>query len=241
MAKAKLIYGGTLDVADLDRSSILWSELTQQAILDGYMDSVTLAAAYMERFSTVEAGQAASIITPSMDVTSVETNLRVNGPVAIKKHIAAGMEPEQAKAAALTRLLQVVQQQVLAGGRDLIDKTVRYSGSDGRYRRVTDGKPCAFCAMLAGRGPVYTEESVDFRSHRGCGCTGEPVYGEWVPTDREALWRASYKQAALDADDAGEARLAPSIKNQQFEDTILYRMRRNAPELFSDGVLPKEK
>lgn len=241
MAKAKLIYGGVLNVADLDRSSLLWSELTQQAILDGYMDSMTLAAAYMDRYTMAEIGSTEQIVTPAMDRDAVATDLRINGPVAIKKKIGQGIPPEEAKRQAMSSLLMAVQQQVLAGGRDLIDKTVRYSGSDGRYRRVTDGKPCAFCAMLAGRGPVYSEETSSFRSHRACGCTAEQVFGDWVPTDREALWRASYKQAAMDADDAGEARLAPSLPKEQYEDTILYRMRRNAPELFSDGVLPKEK
>lgn len=241
MAKARLIYGGVLDVADLDRSSALWIEMTRQAVLDGYLDSVTLAAAYMDRFGMAEVGQSPQIVTPGMDMSAVETDLRINGPVAIKKKISQGIPPDEAKRQAMTRLLQTVQQQVLAGGRDLIDKTVRYSGRDSRYRRVTDGKPCAFCAMLAGRGPVYTEESVDFRSHKGCGCSGEQVYGAWVPTDREALWRASYKQAAIDADDANQSRVAPVRKADKFEDTILYRMRRNAPELFSDGVLPKEK
>ena len=40
----------------------------------------------------------------------------------------------------------------------------------------------------------------------------------------------------MDADDAGESRVAPVVKEGKFEDNILYRMRRNAPELFSDGV-----
>lgn len=239
MAKARLIYGGVLDVADLDASSLLWSELTRQAVLDGYMDSATLADAYMRRFGVAEIGQAPQIVTPAMNQDAVATDLRINGPVAIKRKIAQGVPAEEAKRQAMSSLLMTVQQQVLAGGRDLIDKTVRYSGQDGKYRRVTDGKPCAFCAMLASRGPVYTEESVDFRSHKGCGCTGEPVYGDWEPTKREALWRASYRQAAMDADEAGERRVVPVVKDAKFEDTILHRMRRNAPELFSDGVFPK--
>lgn len=42
--------------------------------------------------------------------------------------------------------------------RDLVVESAGYAGS--RWRRVTDGNPCAFCAMLAGRGPVYlTRES----------------------------------------------------------------------------------
>lgn len=239
VARAKLFYGGVLNTADLDRSSILWQELTRQAVLDGYMDSATLAAAYLQRFDMAEAGIEPSIITPALDEGALATDLRINGPVAIKTKIAQGIPADEAKRQAMNGLLMAVQQQVLAGGRDLIDQTVRYSGADGRYRRVTDGKPCAFCAMLASRGPVYSEESVDFRSHHGCGCSAEQVFGEWEPTEKEALWRASYQQAAMDADEAGQRRVAPVVKDAKFEDTILRRMRRNAPELFNDGVFPK--
>ena len=42
--------------------------------------------------------------------------------------------------------------------RGVVIESAGYAGS--RWRRVTDGNPCAFCAMLAGRGPVdLTRES----------------------------------------------------------------------------------
>jgi hypothetical protein len=44
------------------------------------------------------------------------------------------------------------------------------------WQRVGDGKSCAFCAMLIGRGAVYTEASADFTSHDHCGCSAAPAW-----------------------------------------------------------------
>lgn len=44
------------------------------------------------------------------------------------------------------------------------------------WERVGDGSSCAFCAMLLGRGAVYTEASADFESHDGCGCSAAPAW-----------------------------------------------------------------
>lgn len=128
-------------------------------------------------------------------------------------------------------------QLALGASRGMIDGTARADGRSGRYRRVTDGTPCAFCAMLAGRGPVYSEETAYFRSHPRCGCTAEIVYGEWVPNQLERQWRDSYFSAAEQADVTDGRRVAPRPGND--EDTVLWRMRRNRPGLFHDGVQPR--
>lgn len=39
-----------------------------------------------------------------------------------------------------------------------------------RWYRTTAGNACEFCRMLAGRGAVYREDSVTFRSHDHCAC-----------------------------------------------------------------------
>jgi len=66
--------------------------------------------------------------------------------------------------------------------------------------RVASANSCAFCAMLASRGPVYKEETVDFEAHDHCTCGSEPVYegAEWPPNSKEYqdLWyenHGSYK------------------------------------------------
>lgn len=54
------------------------------------------------------------------------------------------------------------------------------------WYRVTDGRPCAFCALLASRvvgartdkrrGALYGEDTVNFKAHNACGCTAAPLF-----------------------------------------------------------------
>lgn len=43
------------------------------------------------------------------------------------------------------------------------------------WQRVGSGE-CAFCAMLIGRGSVYTEAGADFASHDHCNCSAVPAF-----------------------------------------------------------------
>lgn len=43
---------------------------------------------------------------------------------------------------------------------------------------------CGFCAMLIGRGSVYTKASVNFRSHDHCNCGAAPA---WSPDNVQAI------------------------------------------------------
>lgn len=59
------------------------------------------------------------------------------------------------------------------------------------WQRVGSGE-CAFCAMLIGRGEVYSEASADFASHDHCNCSAVPVFGgesrpvkPYTPTRRD--------------------------------------------------------
>lgn len=44
------------------------------------------------------------------------------------------------------------------------------------WQRTGSGE-CAFCAMLIGRGAVYSEASADFASHDHCNCSAMPAWG----------------------------------------------------------------
>jgi hypothetical protein len=48
------------------------------------------------------------------------------------------------------------------------------------WKRVGVGSNCGFCQMLIGRGAVYTEASVTFRSHDHCNCAASPVWAKNV-------------------------------------------------------------
>jgi len=79
--------------------------------------------------------------------------------------------------------------QVRNGGRDTVDTVLRRDRSVVGYVRVTSGKPCYFCAMLASRGPVYSNDSFvasnprffgpcNVKVHDGCNCMLRPLYSE---------------------------------------------------------------
>ncbi len=74
-------------------------------------------------------------------------------------------------------------------------ETVRVSsiedpGAKG-WQRVSTGGGCGFCQMLAGRGAVYTDRTVDFASHDHCRCHAVPAFEgrprlvkPYTPTER---------------------------------------------------------
>lgn len=70
--------------------------------------------------------------------------------------------PERDWGAAFSRIISALAVQSDRAAKDAGRETVVESAEANgrRWRRVTDGNPCSFCAMLAGRGPVYrTEDS----------------------------------------------------------------------------------
>lgn len=230
--------GRLIDLTDIDGSVARWFAALEVTASNGHRLSQEMAENYLRSFTLAEIGQSHEVVRPLFPQGQFVEDVRVAGPVRIKTLIGQGVDPEAALRSAMVESARRSMSAVLAGGRDLLDTSVRYYGRSGRYRRVTDSKPCAFCAMLASRGPVYSEKTAYFRSHHVCGCNAEPVYGEWVPSDEEALWRASYTRAALDAGEEGLVRTAPT-PNSDAEDNILWRMRRNSPGLFSDGRVSK--
>ena len=81
--------------------------------------------------------------------------------------------------------------EVMEAGRQVVQR------SSTRWRRVTDGAPCGFCAMLASRGPVYTSQDTadGGRYHGRCGCSAEPFDGDpsdWVPSEAEQRYIDAY-------------------------------------------------
>lgn len=140
------------------------------------------------------------------------TALYVTGFVTIQKQIAAGAAIDFAERAGQAAMLRSAQRRILDAPRQaIIDRSARGNDTIG-WARVGDGHPCYFCAMLISRGPVYTERSVQFRAHDGCGCgakmcfRNDPSRG-WTDQSRllrehydanKANWRSSYNQAMQD-------------------------------------------
>lgn len=81
------------------------------------------------------------------------------------------------------------------------------------YARVLSGREsCAFCAMLASRGPVYSEDTVvrrrdGRRYHDNCDCIavsvveGQPWFGEAEYKRLEAQWQEHVNSGGVDIRD----------------------------------------
>lgn len=200
-AEARLLWG-RLDIDDLDRSTPYWLAGNLRAIRQRNTQSQRLADAYMSEYRAAEIGQPLKLGAREAAAGVAALSLQSAGPIRVKQLIAGGMDPDEALAAARTKFEGVAARQALMGGRLAI---ARGAQSDRRaigWRRVTDGNPCAFCALLAGRGPVYKSRNASvvrgdsLRYHGHCGCTAEVVYGTWEPTEAEQQFVTDYEKAA---------------------------------------------
>ena len=245
-------------------ADVLWSELNPadpypwalaQALLlsDRKSQSGRLAEAYLAEFSAAETGQPVRVAEPRIDLDSLVGVAIGAGAQAVTNLTDAGVDESLALQQMRERFDEIVAAETQRTYREMIANTSRTQRK--AWRRVTHGTPCAFCAMLASRGPVYTETTAltnahdGLRYHKGCKCTAEPWYGrweDWQPTAAEQPYVDAYFEAALQADAVKEMRVAPkSVRDLEgnivgrTEDNILWRMRRNRPDLFSDGVRAK--
>lgn len=88
-----------------------------------------------------------------------------------------GSDLARAKDNALVKVAGEVGKLVLSGGRRTVIRGMHDDPQVRGFDRVTSGSPCAFCLMLASRGPVYkTQRSAEFPAHGHCACTGELLY-----------------------------------------------------------------
>lgn len=214
-----------LDVDDIDASAPMWMAANLAVASDAHQQSSALAATYLQAYRDAELGDPTGpIASTGFPAVESQAALTIAGPVAVKQRIGDGMTPADAHASALTGFTGIVRRQVLHGGRMMIHESTRADLRAIGWRRVTDGDPCPFCAMLASRGPVYASRSTTvgnvmrdgyggkaLRYHGYCGCSSETVYGEWIPSTAEQDYMARYDAAAAEVDAMGLPRTEQNI------------------------------
>lgn len=185
-----------LDLSAVQATLTRWVESSERIIVAQYVRSANLAAQYGGLRERLELGPNAtgSDLISAADVITLEEmrpSLLVTGPGRLFETLRKGNTLEVAGEKAQVAAARSAQRLALSGGR----KTLLRTGVG--YRRVTSGKPCAFCAMLASRGAVYHDhESAGFQAHDGCNCHPEPVYrrGETPPPQTQE-WKDVYSEA----------------------------------------------
>lgn len=184
---------GLVDPADLDATVEGWLRIAVPLIRSQRGASARLAAAYLRTFRQIETGTAGRFtpaLADSLDQRRAVTSLTVTGPVKVKSATARGLNLAAASDLARDSTARAAMRLALDGGRTTIVDSLAIDSQAHGWARATSGNPCAFCALLAGRGPAYSEDSVSFEAHDGCSCTAEPVY------DTDADWPAGSRQYA---------------------------------------------
>lgn len=180
----------------------VWRELMDPARVDAVWPAVRAAlvpivrqargqSATLARAAYMDARRAEGVPDGDFDpggplqlaIGRLESSLDVTGPVEFKKAIAAGKSPQQAMDAAAVRMVGSTQYLALEGGRSVMKRSIETDERATGYARVTDSDPCAWCAMLASRGPVYKNAVTagdprqgGDRYHDHCGCVAMPSF-----------------------------------------------------------------
>lgn len=237
-SQARRAWDRTLDLNDLKGSQPVWKRTMLELIETWWKISARTAANYLPRFREAEIGEGFEVAVPEFDRSRVAREVDWTGAVNVLWHIARGETQAAAYVAARSLFLGIFHEAVLDGGRMVVRDAAKADTRAIGWRRVSDGDPCAFCAMLVTRGPVYTSEqkaiargSDMLAYHPHCGCTCEIVYGDWKPTEQEKRWIDDYYRAAESL---------PS-KTPRTWDVVLPIMRRNGDFRDSPSVRDKSK
>lgn len=155
-----------------------------------------LAGAFHEEYAA-ELGYEVRSALAEFDEGAVRTSLRVTGPVAFKQHLVITDDPDDSRRVMARRMAGATQRHTLAGDRDTTEATIEANDTIIGWRRVSDGDPCAWCAMLISRGAVYKSaktatrvvgrggksrnrgkfaQAIGSSYHDGDGCTAVPVF-----------------------------------------------------------------
>lgn len=128
---------------------------------------------------------------------AARVSLEVTGPVNQKSKAKRGKPLKVAQAESLAEASGAASRHVLTGGRQSLLTLLQDDPQVVAWIRVTDGDPCAFCALLASRGPVFkSKTTAGFKAHDHCACTAEPVYSRQAPwAGRAAEFRRLYVQS----------------------------------------------
>ncbi|WP_405061889.1 hypothetical protein OG474_09610 [Kribbella sp. NBC_01505] len=178
-AQATIAFRTLLNPADLNGTFPQYLALQNLLVGAGRRETAQLAAAYYtsHRFASGIPGAAEIVFADPLTIEQTAASLLYTGPVTVRTTLAKGATIEAAMRAAESSTLGAIFRIVADGGRNTIHATTLRDTKALGFARVTDGKPCAFCAMLASRGFVYkSEETAGGQYHDRCGCFAQPMY-----------------------------------------------------------------
>lgn len=190
-----------VDLAD-SRSIVLFTRLVE-AVVAKYAPAAGTLAARSYAAERQAAGVAGRFTPAPAPVPSTE-----DVQAAVEWAVRRQIDPEPDKAAFEVDVTTSAQKLVQDVARTtVIDNVKRDRQTSAWYRVVHPSESktgtCAFCAMLAQRGPVYTEETADFQAHPGDKCTAAAVFPGYKPSAQVQAWQAMWQRHVKDAGRTG--------------------------------------
>lgn len=167
-----------LDWTAIDKTFPAWATAATTVIDRDRAASANVAARFCRahRLAQGITGPAPIVLAPPIPREKVATVLTATCKARLKAAAARGLTGQQAMANAFVSSTGAASRLVLEGGRETVRRTAIEDPAARGWQRITTGRSCSFCNMLAGRGAVYREASSDFQAHDHCGCTAAPVY-----------------------------------------------------------------
>lgn len=189
-----------LDPKRLDETFPGWLR-AMRLLMDTYHGQSAVAAGKFYRSMrdhAIQASTPSSLIklAPKPDDQWLTRAFGFSGPGMLRNDVAR-------PGTALSMTLGTASRIALDGGRTTVLNTVQHDPVAVGWYRVTDGQPCAFCALLASRGIAYkSEKSADFQAHNHCGCSAAPAFSrdQQLPAsslDAQRIYRERGKGPAL--------------------------------------------
>lgn len=221
---------GLLEGGGPGEEAFMEAALRRQAAAAAVVDAET--GGYLGRYRSASGLHIVQDLTgTAMEAREVKM-LTLSGPVTRRVAIRQGASEEEALALARRRVRTGASKAAYDRDRLSVIRSARKSRL--RARRVIVGKTCAFCSMLAARGPVYTPETAAFQAHPHCDCTYE------ISDQTPKAWRAGgatpHEEELCDAYDRAAASVPANLSGKGRRREIMMAMRRQEPNLFTDGV-----
>jgi hypothetical protein len=198
------IWEETLDPSDIVGSFRVFVERARPYIGAGRTLSERTAAAYLDAVGAVSGvGPLEWVGSELLDPDVLTRSLYGSTGKALGRAIVAvrdGGDPSAALSIASGNMLGASKRHMLNASRRSLIRASVYNKDLIGWSRVSDGAPCAFCAMLVSRGPAYNSDiTARFRAHDRCGCSVRPIPKNdptrgWSPQARlfRELWNAQY-------------------------------------------------
>jgi hypothetical protein len=119
-----------------------------------------------------------TVLGPDLVPEALTKSLGVTGPSRFKQVVSQGQAPEIAREAAIQAQLGVADRYLHNGSRGAVMSNVKKDKRAVGWQRLSStGTPCAFCALLISRGPVYKSEGqASFDVHDNDHCFAEPFF-----------------------------------------------------------------